>query len=504
MIRRPPRQRPPRAPRPQPEPAPAHVPETHSKWKDIMYLLLLVAFTIGTAVLYTKNPSNILTDYSSLILSVTLICILFIFFLNIKNSTGTENAPHPPSIFDIVKFSVMFLCFVVLVLFLYIYNPGGTFIHKMYIPVIITFVTLGILILSYLFLFIYSKRYNRDNATMNIDQKTIRSILSYFVYSTISVIGTIAMIHWISRSVANATSASGIVKLIVNIIILLIIFGLLFKMIMKSDLYNQSYVVQFIVHSIFYIPCLFVSLIEKITGLFGFTSKLNLTPGPDLFKPTRIDYIVLVSVIVVSVMYFGYPYVTAYFAKQGGKLLLDDPVYTNSERTLASYIDLNNKETKYDNTSEFFDYTYAISFWVYIDGASPSMSHAYDKYTSLLNYGGKPNVMYNGLNNTMMITMESGGGGPEEAKTVFKKKGILLQKWNNIIINYNGGTVDIFYNGELAQSVPGIVPYMKYDTLTVGENDGLRGGICSVNYFRSPLNLGQIYYLNSFVPKNNL
>jgi hypothetical protein len=75
----------------------------------------------------------------------------------------------------------------------------------------------------------------------------------------------------------------------------------------------------------------------------------------------------------------------------------------------------------------------------------------------------------------------------------------MLQKWNNIIINYNGGILDIFLNGELVKSNIGVVPYYKLDNLTIGENGGIEGGICNVVYFRTPLTTNNVYYLYNMV-----
>jgi hypothetical protein len=200
-------------------------------------------------------------------------------------------------------------------------------------------------------------------------------------------------------------------------------------------------------------------------------------------------------------------------------MLIDNPIYINSEQILASYQNLNNGsnyDLNYDSTkNEDFNYTYAISFWVYIDAVSPSMSAAYNRYTSLLSYGGKPNVLYKGADNTLMITMDNTSAPKSNYKPsvpfdidesgnriIYVKKDLLLQKWNNIIINYNGGTLDVFLNGELVKSSIEVVPYMKYDTLTVGSKNGIRGGICSVDYFNKSLNIQQIYYLYNFVKDN--
>jgi hypothetical protein len=60
-------------------------------------------------------------------------------------------------------------------------------------------------------------------------------------------------------------------------------------------------------------------------------------------------------------------------------------------------------------------------------------------------------------------------------------------------------TLDIFLNGELVKSDKNVVPYYNYDNLTIGEDGGIKGGICNVVYFNKPLTSSNIYYLYNMV-----
>jgi hypothetical protein len=169
---------------------------------------------------------------------------------------------------------------------------------------------------------------------------------------------------------------------------------------------------------------------------------------------------------------------------------------------LGTYQDLNGTDN--------FEYQYAISFWVFLDASPPNTNPSYSKYTSLLNFGNKPNVLYNGETNTLKVIMnqkdlskitnnkltdfdENGN------RVIYTNDKMLLQKWNNIIINYSGGVLDIFLNGDLVKSSVGVVPYYTIDNLTIGEENGINGGICNVVYFKRALNASNIYYLYNMV-----
>ena len=80
---------------------------------------------------------------------------------------------------------------------------------------------------------------------------------------------------------------------------------------------------------------------------------------------------------------------------------------------------------------------------------------------------------------------------------------MMLQKWNNIIINYQGGIMDIFYNGDLVKSVRNIVPYMSLDVLSVGNAKGVNGQVCNVMYYDYALEIDRIKYLYNSVKSSN-
>jgi hypothetical protein len=274
-----------------------------------------------------------------------------------------------------------------------------------------------------------------------------------------------------------------------------VILGLIYKTLnvnLPQGNSNKNAFFSLIGNTLLYIPCLF-------SGLFDYIGKLT-TGGNN--SETAGSFLMLVAALVLIVTYFKMPSVFNILNVQGGEQLVNKPVYTDSAYSLGSYQELNGSDKP--------DYQYAISSWIFLDAAPPNTSAAYSKFTSLLNFANKPNVLYNGTTNTLMITTDQKNlkevtknklidFDENGNRILYKNSNFLLQKWNNIIINYSGGVLDIFLNGELVKSDIGVVPYMTYDNLTIGQDDGIKGGICNVIYFKQALNTSNIYYLYNMV-----
>lgn len=166
-------------------------------------------------------------------------------------------------------------------------------------------------------------------------------------------------------------------------------------------------------------------------------------------------------------------------------ILQNEPIYTNKLKQLGdlySMKDLNN-----------YNYNYCLSSWVFIHQQTLATSKHSTKPSSLLNFDYKPDILFDVSKNKLVINVQK-----TDIPTTYKKEtDIPLQKWNNIVINYTGGTLDIFINSKLISSEQIIIKDMKKDlhNVTIGTDGGVSGGVCNVTYFPRPLTLPEISIL---------
>lgn len=179
-------------------------------------------------------------------------------------------------------------------------------------------------------------------------------------------------------------------------------------------------------------------------------------------------------------------------------ILLDKPVDINKTRYIGDHKNMRTYGDKLEAGGIYpKNYNYALSFWVYLNSDGPNYNP--NKYKTLIDYSGKPRVLFNPTKNKILITFKKEGS--KIKKFIFKN--IKLQKWINLVINYDGGVLDIFKDGELVKSSPGEIPYLESDIVKVGENGGLNGGICNVVYYNTHLSKTRIQTNYNFLKENN-
>ena len=172
------------------------------------------------------------------------------------------------------------------------------------------------------------------------------------------------------------------------------------------------------------------------------------------------------------------------------KILLNKPTYINKTKHLGIYENLKKSPTGLG--ADDYNYNYGLSSWIFIMAQGAEFGLGYSKFTKILDYGGKPTIWYNPDKHTLRITTKMKKNNNVIDKKIYETKDFKLQKWNNIVINYIGGTLDIFINKQLVSSIQNIIPYMSSDQITIGDIHGISGSVSNVTYFAAPITKGRI------------
>ena len=455
-------------------------------------VLMFCLFTVF-CVLYTYDPGGYITEYFgySFLLTIVLTAFAIAYLIIVLTLPDTVKQPAvgDKSSNFLQNFggfgmynAIAFLLFIVAMAIVISTYPGGFFTDKTTAAgEIILILAICVIWASITVITLFPETHTAVDAASSKYQVNYwkRALLGLF-----SVVISGLVIGWIAYNVQHLTGKTGIERFVLNMLVITVVIGLIYKTLfvkIPGGAAKQNLVFSLLTNVIFYIPCLF-------SELFDSTEKGS--------------FLMLILAVALLLVYFKGPSVFNTVNLQGGKQLVNKPVGTDSVYSLGTYQDLNG--------SDKFDYQYAISCWVFLESAPPNTNSSYNKYTSLLNFGKKPNVLYNGATNTLMVTMhqknlkdvtknkltdfdENGN------RILYKGSNFLLQKWNNIIINYSGGILDLFINGELVKSDVGVVPYYTLDSLTIGEDNGVKGGICNVVYFNRAITTTNISYLYDMV-----
>ena len=83
----------------------------------------------------------------------------------------------------------------------------------------------------------------------------------------------------------------------------------------------------------------------------------------------------------------------------------------------------------------------------------------------------------------------------EHYKEIYRTYKVKLQKWTNIISNYDKGVLDIFIDGKLVSTTNNIIPFMSKFNLITGDHNGIIGGIKNTVFNENPFTNREIQYL---------
>ena len=484
----------------------SYVSNFNINYERIKMLILLFCLLTTSIVYYNVDPGGLITKYFgySLILTIVLLALGLLYLIVLMTFPDFTSASNKQkNLMDyFTQFSgygsILYVLFLIGITILISTYPDGFFNkeNKTQVAVVLLIVLLisilwGVLIISNLF----PEFAANGKITQHFDFFK-RTLLLVF-----GIIFSALIIVWIVYNVQHISGRMGWTSFILNLLLVVAICAMIYKTIntqIPQGNAQKNALFSVVLNTVFYVPCIFNNGFDSIMSVFIGNYDSNTT-----------GYLALSGLIVMLLaIYFLYPVLYNKINLQGGKQLVNAPMPINTSQDYGTYETLNDENQ--------YDYNYAISFWFYIDALPPNTSSAYKTYTSLLNYANKPNVLYNAEKHKLIITIKQKDlqattdnkfiqfvEGDTDTRVLYENNNVLLQRWNNIIINYNGGVLDVFMNGELQQSNVGVVPYYTLDALTIGNNDGIVGKICNVVYFNKSLSHDNMFYLYNMVKGEN-
>jgi hypothetical protein len=503
-----------------------------------------------------KQNKALSLNYFVLFAVLVLTCFAFIVITK-DDDIAKKNLPRDLQMFynERSKYTSMFILFILVISMLYFYDPWN--IMTKYIG-ISTFLVSSVGLMIFLMIFVYHYFFTHPSKSgFYGESPTLVKLLTRGIYilGAMGVSGLLiyGILSWIGAFKQNSYTSDTIGSTALNIIMLIGMLAIIWKLVNSGGYLEENPVFRLILNTILYIPCLVVNIIDYFTGQYKQTKQtemMMLLLGLGIFGGFFL------------IKFLLYPYASTKYYGQGGKSWINEPIPTDKQSNVATYQDLNKNvnvdananapESDLQNSTEKYNYQYAMSFWFYLDSFGPSTTSINNKVPTILSYGENPCVKYDVASNTIYITVKNDGDNKiglhkprknitgrgtidnnnnitegfsisdirnkiEEIKTmpmefeldsmgnriIYKQPNVLLQKWNNIIINYKGGTLDVFYNGELVKSAIEVVPYMKFDMLTVGSDGGASGNVANLVYFDEPINYLQVHTLYNSLKNSN-
>jgi hypothetical protein len=367
-----------------------------------------------------------------------------------------------------IFFALISIVYIILATLFFFKNPYKIVTKYNAISIVVSL--FGGFIITMLYFFI-----KRKQTLYSPNDISAPSTLSYVgkLFVSILMIGFVgSIIFGIIYAFKHATFLSNVILYLLNIAILIGIITLAYTFIKQFITNPKNPFLKLLIDVVTYIPCIVLSFINYMTLQYNITTK----PVWILFGA---------EIIFITLLYL-LPKLFDKIIKHDTSQLLSKPTSLTRENIIGNFEILNKKENK-----SKFTYNYAISSWVYLEAQPPSTNSSYIGNNTILSYGGKPNIYYNGTTNEIVISAKIG----YEDKIIFRTKDIPFQKWFNIIINYQGGTMDIFINNKLIKSVKNIVPYMTYDNIVIGKKNGIYGFIKDVSYFNKAITKDEISWI---------
>jgi hypothetical protein len=492
-----------------------------SGWNQwwIMLLTGIIALVLAFVTYFSPSDISNNTKFFTIGGLILFTCITFFKALKLWSSNTIEFG-------GIIKKLTILLAFIMLIISVYKFyiKPNIKDINTIsgsIILLVVFFVILFISLMGYFNIAIKNPDILGDNNTNKGFVGSMFSKMGYIIGAFFLLSVIFLLFNWLGSYVLGSSSDSETSKttnIIVQIIISIIGLGILYKVLMRFDWFKRFLdkpIFGLLLNILFYIPCLLTNAYQSLLNEYNLADK------------TVISLIIIELLIIVA--YFFAPQLIKKQYMKNGKQLLNEPIKLSSSKTVGELDELYDVTKGDSSTADQinYDYTYGLSFWTFIDSNPPSTNASFNSAANILSFSNNPAIKYNPTTNTLFITTKSDSDSTisiannvtnleknatntnkvkeiinnaknmpinieldeNNDRIIYKDTNFLLQKWNNIVINYHGGTLDVFINGQLVKSSIEVAPYMAFNKITLGQENGLSGGIANVAFFKKPLDI---------------
>ena len=459
----------------------------YERIKYILLFFLLLLFITVIYILDKKNQSGYIKNLHLIALFMVLVFIYLLITLDLKFETAFHLFKElyydkcnevSKSILDFKQNNILLLfigfVFVLSCIFIFIgvvNYPGGFLNDETKSPYIIIILSLYFLIW---FLFYIIKIFPKllSSPITSTTLYTTNSVKRAYMTIISFIIVFISLTYGLSF-LNNLKSGSNLLSSFINVGLLIIIYIITTNFIFPKA--KQ--------------PTTQSSLIQNISDLIGsITALLTVDNFKQLLNNPQAITAGLICVVILPYILYSLikPPITH---KTNSVILLNSETTLQQKKMLATYQELNSHKIP-DN------YNYAISFWVYIN-AVPKYNNTQH---TILSYDDNPLLKFDTLNNTLIVSIKPYNSIQNHDSVVIKK--FTLQKWNNILINYTPGHLDIFINTKLVFTIERNLMYLETSYLYIGDDNGINGLVNDVEYFKTPLNKNEInsnYQLSKYL-----
>lgn len=269
-------------------------------------------------------------------------------------------------------------------------------------------------------------------------------------------------------------------------------------------------VLKLIGNVLFYLPCLMLDFVEILKEQYGLTTRpyLVLLAAEAAFI---LAGMYLPSLVTRAINHTGVQIVSAPISMTGTTPLSRYTVKFVDSKGVVSHVSGANpppplssptpatETTTTPTDIQLHNYSYGVSAWFYIHPQPPN-AYADNQTFNVFKFGNDgsigPKVSYMPKTNTLTIEMNG------SSATIPPITDVLLQRWNNIVINSDKGAIDIFINGRLVYTGTHIqTANSEMHRVIIGNNNpndandetrGVQGEICNMVLNRKPFTNAEI------------